>query len=337
MPIGDHPVHMGGWEKAGARLALATTSRVLALGAARDGGTRPLRKARHVDAIRRFVSICPTSRKRSHRPFPVDGNDPNYFYSGQGDNLDNLMTNPSPPPRRHRSPSARCGTSRADWDYALSRGSGERRVADGSDQRVPEHQSERPELRLWHQRASTRNWTTVTATLPAGTNVVRVPLLDRRPFVRGRVCGRLHLSRRSRRQRDHHHGWTACGIPTADERPVQRRRSSTTTWRNRAAISEAITSLCGAYNFLVGNWLEKQCYRGRLVDLVSQLVGDGQQQYVSASRLRANPPDSTRTPRPSPCRTGNRSGAARWQTWDATFGADTTPSPLSQVAKSGRH
>ena len=94
------------------------------------------------------------------------------------------------------------------------------------------------------------------------------------------------------------------------------------------------TSLCGAYNFLFGNWLEKQCYAdGLLISYRNSSVpdndialhpGSGQILPIDAHPAAGIRPD------------GKGLLGSRWQTWDSTFGLDTNSVTLSQVANSGK-
>ncbi|MEO7156384.1 MAG: immune inhibitor A domain-containing protein, partial [Vicinamibacterales bacterium] len=113
--IGDKPVHMGAWEKLALGWMDDTLGRVslgadvtLDLGPA-EGATRNRFQALRVDL---------PDLSRTTNAFPVDGSDPNYYYSGKGDDIDNSMT---------RSISLAAATAisfranwdiETDWDYA---------------------------------------------------------------------------------------------------------------------------------------------------------------------------------------------------------------------------
>ena len=93
-------------------------------------------------------------------------------------------------------------------------------------------------------------------------------------------------------------------------------------------------SLCGAYNFLFGNWLEKQCYaNGLLVSYrnsgssdnnTSEHPGEGQILPVDSHPATMIRPD------------GRTAWRARWQVWDATFGLDPHAITLHQYISAGR-
>ena len=72
-------------------------------------------------------------------------------------------------------------------------------------------------------------------------------------------------------------------------------------------------SLCGAYNFLAGNWLEKQCYAGALLIWLPQL-GHTPTTTPRSTRAADRSCPSMRTRRRRCCGpTARRPGATRWQ------------------------
>jgi immune inhibitor A len=94
------------------------------------------------------------------------------------------------------------------------------------------------------------------------------------------------------------------------------------------------TSLCGAYNGLVGNLFEKQCYADGLLvwyrnssftdNNTSQHPGGGQILVVDSHPATLVKPD------------GRTIWGPRWQTWDSAFGADDHSITLSQVVSKAR-
>jgi immune inhibitor A len=89
-----------------------------------------------------------------------------------------------------------------------------------------------------------------------------------------------------------------------------------------------------AYNFLYGDWLEKQCYaRGLSIwyrnssipdNDTSEHPGYGQILPIDAHSTAAIQPD------------GRTVWRGRWQTWDSTFGVDANSVTLSQRISQGR-
>jgi immune inhibitor A len=94
------------------------------------------------------------------------------------------------------------------------------------------------------------------------------------------------------------------------------------------------TSLCGAYNFLYGNWLEKQCYAdGLLISYRNSGYGDNNtSQHPGAGQILPVDSHPAMLLRPD----GRTPWRSRWQVWDATFGVDTNSVTLSQYISPGR-
>ena len=87
------------------------------------------------------------------------------------------------------------------------------------------------------------------------------------------------------------------------------------------SFTRSDTSLCGAYNFLFGDWLEKQCYApGLLVWYRNSSVGDNNtSQHPGSGQIL--PIDAHPAANVMP--DGKSYWRARWQTWDAAFGVET--------------
>jgi immune inhibitor A len=327
--IGDHPVHMGAWEKLAlgwlgdnlARVSLGANVSV-DLGPA-EGATRGRYQALRVD--------LPVISK-TITPFPVDGNDPNYFYSGQGDNIDTRMTKPV---------AAAAGTPisframwdiETDWDYAYLQAQ-----VGGVWVNVPTSASRTTNPNGQNLgygiTGATRGWTNVTATLPEGTTaygfrywtdafVTRPGFAVDTISVGGVVDNATSTA-----------GWTFAGFQQLTDG-----RFTQTFFHYYLAESRSYqrsdTSLCGAYNFLYGNWLEKQCYAAGLLiwyrnssvpdNNTSQHPGSGQILPVDAHPIARIKPD------------GKSYWNGRWQAWDATFGVDPNAVTLSQVVNGGK-
>ena len=327
--IGDKPVHMGAWEKLAlgwlgenlAQLSLGTDA-VLELGPA-ESATRGRYQALRVDL---------PNISRTIVPFPVDGNDPNYFYSGQGDNLDNSMT---------KSLAAAAATPisframwdiETDWDYAylLAQVGGVWQNVQTSASRTTNPNGQNFGFGI---SGLARNWTTVTATLPAGTTaygfrywtdgaVVRPGFAVDSISVGGVVDNATTAT-----------GWTFSGFQRLTDGRYTQMFFHYYLAESRSHILND-TSLCGAYNFLFGNWLEKQCYApGLLISYRNSSVPDNNtSQHPGLGQIL--PIDSHPAANIMP--DGRTAWRARWQTWDATFGVDTHSVTLSQLSKSGQ-
>ncbi len=90
-------------------------------------------------------------------------------------------------------------------------------------------------------------------------------------------------------------------------------------------------SLCGAYNFVVGNFLEKQCYAdGLLITYRNSAYTDNNtSEHPGFGQIL--PVDSHPAPRVMP--DGETYWRTRWQTWDSTFGLDRHSVRLSQIVE----
>lgn len=327
--IGDKPVHMGAWEKLAlgwldeslARVALGADVTV-DLGPA-EGATRGRYQALRVNLpdITRVVVV-----------FPIDGADQNYFYSGKGDNLDNSMV------KSAGLTAATPVTFRAnwdietDWDYAYldAEVGGTWQHIQTSASRTTNPNGQNFGFGI---TGSSSGWTTVSATLPAGTTayrfrywtdgfVVRPGIAVDTISVGGVVDNATSTS-----------GWTFNGF-----RQLTGGQFTETFFHYYLAESRNYllndTSLCGAYNFLYGNWLEKQCYaNGLLISYRNSSVPDNNtSEHPGAGQILPIDSHPATMIRPD----GRTPWRSRWQTWDAAFGVDPHAITLSQVISQAR-
>jgi immune inhibitor A len=327
--IGDKPVHMGAWEKLAlgwigedlARVALGADT-TIELGPA-EGATRGRFQALRVDLpdISRTTTV-----------FSVDGADPNYYYSGSGDDLDNTMSRSfataAPAPISFRAQ----WDIETDWDYAyldaLVAGVWQHVQTSASTTTNPNGQN----FGFGITGVST-GWTTVTATLPAGTTAFRFRYWTDSFLVRPgfavdtiSVGGTVDNATSSA-------AWTLNGF-----RQLTGGQYTQTYFHYYLAESRSYllndTSLCGAYNFLSGNWLEKQCYAdGLLISYRNSSVPDNNtSQHPGSGQILPIDAHPVANVRPD----GRTLWSSRWQTWDATFGVDTNSVTLSQVMNPSR-
>lgn len=322
--IGDKPVHMGAWEKLAlgwlgddlARVALGDDT-VVELGPA-EGATKGRFQALRVDLP--DISLTTTV-------FPVDGADPNYFYSGKGDDIDNSMS------RSFLAPVAAPISFRAnwnietDWDYAYldAQVGGVWQHVQTSASRITNPNGQNFGFGI---TGVSNGWVTVTGTLPAGTTAYRF-----RYWTDGAVVGlgfavdTISVGG-SVDNATSTAGWTFDGF-----RQLTGGQYTQAYFHYYLAESRSYTrndtSLCGAYNFLSGNWLEKQCYAdGLLISYRNSSVPDNNTaSHPGTGQIL--PIDSHPAANIKP--DGRTVWSSRWQTWDATFGVDTNAVTLSQV------
>lgn len=329
--IGDNPVHMGAWEKLAlgwlgddlARVSLGADT-TIDLGPA-EGATRNRYQALRVD--------LPNYTKTT-AVFPVDGTtDANYYYSGKGDNIDNSMT---------RSLALAAATPiiframwdiETDWDYAYLQaqvGGVWQNVATSASRTTS------PNGQNFGQGISgaSGGWVTVTATLPAGTTAYGFRYWTDGAVVNpGFAADSIQIGSLAIDNATDATGWTFSGFARLTNGQFSQSYFHYYLAESRSYIGND-SSLCGAYNFLVGNWLEKQCYAdGVLISYrnsgysdnnTSQHPGYGQILPIDAHPATMIRPD------------GKSAWRARWQMWDATFGVDSNTITLSQQLNPAR-
>jgi immune inhibitor A len=327
--IGDKPVHMGAWEKLAlgwigenlAQVALGADA-TLELGPA-EGATRGRYQALRVDL---------PDLSKTTTVFPVDGADPNYFYSGSGDNIDNAMS------RSFATAAAAPISFRAmwdietDWDYAyldaLVGGVWQHVQTSASTTTNPNGQNFGFGI-----TGVSSGWTTVTATLPIGTTAYRFRYWTDGALVRPgfavdtiSVGGVVDNATSTA-------GWTLAGFRQLTAGQYTQTYFHYYLGESRSYVRND-TSLCGAYNFLSGNWLEKQCYAaGLLISYRNSSISDNNtSQHPGYGQILPIDSHPAANVRPD----GRTVWSARWQTWDATFGVDQNAVTLSQVISPSR-
>jgi immune inhibitor A len=320
--IGDNPVHMGAWEKLAlgwldlAQVALGADT-TIELGPA-ETATRNRHQALRVDL---------PNYTRSTTVFAVDGADANYYYSGQGDNLDNSMT-------RALALSAATPISfranwniEADWDYAYLRAQvgGVWQNVQTSASRTTNPNGQNFGFGI---SGSSGGWVTVTATLPAGTTAYGFRYWTDGFVVNpGFAVDTIQVGTGAVDNATDPTGWTFVGFA----RLANGQYTQTYFHYYLAEVRTYIlndTSLCGAYNFIVGNWLEKQCYAdGVLISYRNSGYTDNNtSQHPGAGQILPIDAHPSTMIRPD----GKSAWRNRWQTWDATFGVDSNTITLSQ-------
>jgi immune inhibitor A len=327
--IGDKPVHMGAWEKLalgwlGDDLARvnAGDDEVIELGPS-EGATRGRFQALRVD----LPDIV-----RDATSYPVDGADPNYFFSNKGNDLDNTLA---------RSFSAVVATPisfraswniETDWDYAYLEAmvGGAWRQVQTSASRTTNPNGQNLGFGI---TGASSGWTTVTATLPAGATAYRFRYWTDASVVGPGIAVDTIAVGTTVDNATSTAGWTLSGFLQ-----VANSQYTETFFHYYLAESRSYTrndtSLCGAYNFLSGNQLEKQCYAdGLLISYRNASVADNNTaSHPGTGQIL--PIDAHPAPGIKP--DGRYLLNSRWQTWDATFGVDANAVTLTQVLNSGK-
>jgi immune inhibitor A len=329
--IGDKPVHMGSWEKLVlgwlddtlARVALGADTTVQ-LGPA-EGQTRGRSQALRVDLPPVTTTVT---------AYPLDGAsaDPNYFYSGQGDDLDNTMTKSFATSVAAPISFRAIWDTETDWDYAYLEaqvgGVWGQVQTSASTTTNPNGQNFGFGI-----TGASGAWVTVSATLPAGTAAFRFRYWTDGAVTRPGVAIDSVAVGGTVDDSTNPTLWALDGFRQLTNGQYQQSFFHYYLVESRSYIAND-SSLCGAYNFLFGNWLEKQCYADGLLiwyrnsafadNNTSGHPGAGQILPIDAHPAVALAPDGR-----TPLRT-------RWQIWDATFGVDANSITLSQVVSRGR-
>ena len=326
--IGTNPVHMGPWEKLvlgwlDLATASATDRKTFDLGPA-EGASRYGDQALRVN--------LPNYSKTSTL-FTPEGSDPYYYYSGSGDDLDQRMTRTLSAPLA----AATALTFRAnydietDWDYAYVEA-----TTDGTTW-LPVNGNLSTATNPNGQNfgsgitGSTGGaWVSGTYTLPAGTRAFRfrywtdVSVVNPGFAVDSIALGSLFSDNGSTPA-----NWALSGFSRIANGQVTNTYFHYYLAESRSYVLND-SSLCGAYNFLWGNWLEKQCYAdGLLVWYRNSAYADNNtSQHPGAGQIL--PVDAH--PAPSLTPDGKGYWRSRWQVWDATFGVDTNAVTLHEQA-----
>jgi immune inhibitor A len=180
---------------------------------------------------------------------------------------------------------------------------------------------------------SSGGWTTVTATLPAGTTAYGFRYWTDGAVVNPGFAADSISFQSTVDNATSTTGWTLNGFVQLAGGQFTQSYFHYYRAESRSYVDND-TSLCGAYNFTIGNLVEKNCYAdGVLISYRNSGYTDnntglhpgaGQILPIDAHPAAQLMPDG-RTP-----------WRQRWQTWDATFGVDSNSVTLTQVISRGR-
>ncbi len=316
--IGTKPTHMGPWEKLvlgwlGTDLVTvkAGKHKKVTLGPA-EGATAGQAQAIRIDL---------PDYKQTVTIFAPEGSDPDYYYSGQGDDLDNTMTQSLASPLAADTEL----TFRAnydvelDWDYAYvlfsTDGGATWEHADGnlSTDTSPNGQN------LGHGITGASNgWVKGTYTIPAGaTDIGFRYWTDGAVAPTGFAVDSIKLGTDPADDGTTPDAWTFDGFSQVENGKIKQSHFHYYLVESRSYV-RSDTALCGAYYFVTDTMVDKQCYaNGVLVwyrnsgvanNNVSAHPGLGQILVVDSH------------PAPNPAIVGKGNIRERWQTWDSTFG-----------------
>src|SRR3954471_16723573 len=268
--IGDRPVHMGAWEK----LALGWLGDDLARTTLGADATFDLGPAETATRNRyQALRVDLPNYTRTTNVFAPEAADPNYFYSGQGNDIDNAMVKTASFAAATPISFRANWDIETDWDYAYLRA-----LVGGVWQNVTTNFSRttNPNGQNFGQGISgtSGGWVTVTATLPAGTTAYGFRYWTDGAVTRpGFAVDTIAFGGSTDNATDTT-GWTFSGFQQLTGGQFTQSYFHYYLAESRSYIGQD-KSLCGAYNFLIGNWLEKQCYAdGILISYRNSGYGD---------------------------------------------------------------
>jgi len=330
--IGTAPTHMGAWEK----LALGWLGDDLAVATAGQDASFDLGPSESATNGRyQALRVNLPNYERTVTAFPVDGADPNYFYSTKGDNIDTSASKALAAPigAGGAAISFRANYDiETDWDYAYLRA-----LVNGAWQNVATSVSTTtsPNGQNLGQgiTGSSGGWTTVTATLPEGTTAYGF-----RYWTDGAVQGLGFAVDAITVGGTTDNATTTAGWTLNGFLQVTNGEITQTYFHYYLVESHSYylgdRSLCGAYKFLSGNWLEKECYAdGLLINYRNSGYPDNDTS-VHPGYGQVLPIDAHPAPGINP--DGRTLLQPRWQTWDSTFGVDAHSVRLPQYISPGR-
>jgi immune inhibitor A len=330
--IGTAPTHMGAWEKLslgwlGDDLGVATAGQ----DASFDLGPSESATRGRYQALR--VNL--PNYTKTTTVYPVDGSaDQNYFYSTKGDNLDVSMAKTLTAPLATATAiSFRSNYDiEVDWDYAYLRaqvgGVWQNVATSASVTTSPNGQNFGQGI----TGSTGGTWTTVTATLPAGTTAYGFRYwTDGATQGKGFAIDSIAVGG-SVDDATSTAGWTLSGF-----RQLTGGQFDETYFHYYLVESHSYylgdRSLCGAYNWL-GGLAERQCYAdGLLINYRNSGVPDNDTS-VHPGYGQVLPIDAH--PTPGLAADGRTLLTPRWQTWDASFGLKPHSVTLTQVVSKGR-
>jgi immune inhibitor A len=314
--IGTQPTHMGAWDKLVlgwldkdlATLKLGDDKRVT-LGPA-EGRTAGAYQALRVNLPDYTMTTT---------VFPVDGPDPYYYYSTQGNDIDTTM--------RRALPSALAApttlTFRAiydievDWDYAYVQYSTDGVNWENADGNLSTTTSPNGQNFGYGITGTSGGWVTGTYTIPAGATHIGF-----RYWTDGAVVGQgfavdsISLGGGTPDDGSMPGAWTFGGFMQTTNGQFSKTYFHYYLAESRSYV-RSDTALCGAYLFITDTMVDKECYAdGVLIWYRDSAYADNN---VSAHPGHGNVLVVDSHPAAMPLVVGKGWIRERWQTWDSSF------------------
>jgi immune inhibitor A len=328
--IDTAPVHMGAWEKlqlGWLKLATATAgdNEEFNLGPAEgetEGQSQALR-----------INLAPYTRQVA--VFPVDGADPNYLYSGSGADLDNTAVRQLPGALSAATPVSFRGVwnIEKDWDYAyldaLVGGTWQHVQTSASTSTDPHGQNFGQGI-----TGSSTGWQTVTGTLPAGATAYRFRYwTDGNTNGRGFAADSVKVGDAAAEDMTNVSAWQLDGFQQLTGGSFPQTIDHYYLAESRSYV-KGDRSLCGAYNFVQGDWLEKQCFAQGVLMWYRNTGYDDNNTSEHPGAGAILPVDMR--PQAMLHQDGKTPWRGRWQAWDAPLTVDPQSIRLSELQANGR-
>jgi immune inhibitor A len=329
--IGVSPYHMSAWEK----FALGWLDlEVVEPGDSDTYRIGPAEGASSSGAQALRISL--PNYTLTETVFPTDGGDAFYYYSGRGDNLDSWMT---------RSLGAALGADteltfrtnydiEVDWDYAYVLAS-----SDGGANWEPVETSLSTTTNPNGQNfgfgitGTSGAWVDGSATIPAGaTDIAFRYWTDGAVVQQGFAVDSIALGGEPVDDASDPSAWDFAGFSQVENGEVTNEYFHYYVVESRSYV-RSDENLCGAYQFLYGNWLEKYCNADGLVVWYrnSRFTDNNVSQHPGGGMLLVVDSHPTAVQKPK----GNTFWRDRIQAWDAAFGLDDHAITLHQVKGNG--
>jgi immune inhibitor A len=330
--IGDRPVHMGPWEK----LVLGFLGNDITTVNAGDLNVVTLGPAEgHASVGTQVLRINLPNYIHKQTVFAPEGSDPYYYYSNQGDDLDNTMTRTLPAPLS----SAKVLTFRTQydieegWDYAYVEYTTNGTTWTPINGNLSTEDDPNAQNQGHGITGASGGWVNGTYTVPAGATGIRFRYWTDGAFaLPGFAVDSISLGGEPADDASNTSAWTFDGFQQVQDGVIKVPAFRYFLVESRSYVRND-ASLRGAYNFLFGNWLEKQPYAdGVLVWLRDSGWGDNNVS-LHPGHGQILPIDAHPQPTISPF--GKDLNRTRWQVWDSTFGLDPHQITLHELNSKG--
>jgi immune inhibitor A len=332
--IGTNPTHMDPWSKQVLGF-LGSDLQVMNVG---DTGRVSLGPAEGATAGNaQVLRVNLPNYERTEQVFAPDGDDPFYYYSTKGDGLDTAMVQfLDAPLAADTTLSFRANYDiELDWDYAYVL-----YTMDGFNTWDFAETSVSTDTNPNGQNfgngitGTSGDWIDVTATIPAGADGIGFEYwTDGAVVGEGFAVDSISLGGGPVDTAEDTSAWTFLDFVVVENGEITTNNFHYYLIESRNYI-RTDRSLCGAYNFLTADYLEKQCYADGV--LVWYRDGGYSDNDVSshAGHGMLLPVDSHPGALVSP-RQGDY-WRTRWQIWDAPFGLESHAVTLHELNRAGK-